>query len=89
MVETENPELLGTTVSVPFPGTMLNQSSQAQTSTYYMIPLYEMQKHTDLSCDARSQAGGGAGVLGRAWVKSKRDPRRPRGVRVLQGCVRF
>ena len=65
------------------------EPKKPQKSTYYLIPLYEMQKHTNLICDDRSQAIGGQGSFGRAWVKSKRDSGRPAGYRCYEGVFAF
>ena len=88
MAETENQELLGTTVSVPLLGTMLNQRSQTQMSTYFTIPVYEMQKHTNLICDARSQAGGGQGSLAGPGLSPRETPGGRKGMGVTR-CVCF
>ena len=67
---------------------ILNQRSQTQTGTYFMIPLYEMQKHTNLICDARSQAGGGQGSLAGPGSSPRETPEGRRGTGVTR-CVCF
>ena len=65
------------------------EPKKPQKSAHYLIPLYEMQKHTNLICDDRSQAIGGQGSFGRAWVKSKRDSGRPAGYRCYEDVFAF